>query len=165
MRKRGIPEEYVEWLKRRLGNRRTTLSFDDYKTEIFIVLNGLDQGDLSVFKVSTKIPALPFLRILLPARYPPPEDSRSRHVLSLMASQHPIRRADLLDGSIAWCCFHIKFLSFYLWGNKAHSLRYFCLDQRIHSRPFYASARILILSSKKQSHNTRVVNTASAKKK
>jgi hypothetical protein len=82
-----------------------------------------------------------------------------------MASQHPIRRADLLDSSVARCCFHVKFLSFYFWGNKAHSLHYFCLDQRIHSRPFYADARIVILSSKKQSHNTRVVNTASARKK
>jgi hypothetical protein len=45
MRKRGIPEEYTEWMKRRLGNRRTTLSFDDYQTEAFTVLNGLDQGD------------------------------------------------------------------------------------------------------------------------
>ena len=32
-------------MERRLGSRRTTLSFDDYQTEIFIVLNGLDQGD------------------------------------------------------------------------------------------------------------------------
>ena len=45
MQKHGIPEEYVEWLKRRLGNRCTTLSFNDYKTAIFIVINGLDQGD------------------------------------------------------------------------------------------------------------------------
>ena len=45
MKKRGIPEEYTEWMKRRLGNRCTTLSFDDYQTEAFIVTNRLDQGD------------------------------------------------------------------------------------------------------------------------
>jgi len=45
MRKRGIPEEYTDWMKRRLGNRRTTLSFDDHQTEAFVVMNGLDQGD------------------------------------------------------------------------------------------------------------------------
>ena len=45
MRKRGVPQEYTEWMKRRLGNRRTTLAFDDYQTAAFIVANGLDQGD------------------------------------------------------------------------------------------------------------------------
>jgi hypothetical protein len=32
-------------MERRLNNRHTTLSFDEYRTEIFLVLNGLDQGD------------------------------------------------------------------------------------------------------------------------
>jgi hypothetical protein len=45
MRKRGIPQEYTEWIKRRLENRHTTLSFDDYQTTTFAVLNDLDQGD------------------------------------------------------------------------------------------------------------------------
>jgi Reverse transcriptase (RNA-dependent DNA polymerase) len=45
MRKRGVPREYTEWMERRLGNRHTTLTFDDYETEAFIVENGLDQGD------------------------------------------------------------------------------------------------------------------------
>jgi hypothetical protein len=45
MRKRGIPKEYMEWMKRRLENRQTTISFDDYQTESFEVLNRLDQGD------------------------------------------------------------------------------------------------------------------------
>jgi len=45
MRKQGIPKEYTEWMKRRLENRQTTISFDDYQTEAFEVLNGLDQGD------------------------------------------------------------------------------------------------------------------------
>ena len=36
---------HIEWIERQLGNRHTTLSFDNYQTEIFTVLNGLDQGD------------------------------------------------------------------------------------------------------------------------
>jgi hypothetical protein len=38
-------EEYTIWMTRRLGNRRTTLIFDDHETEPFLVKNGLDQGD------------------------------------------------------------------------------------------------------------------------
>ena len=45
MKKRGIPQEYTEWMRRRLENRQTTISFDDYQTAAFEVLNGLDQGD------------------------------------------------------------------------------------------------------------------------
>jgi ribonuclease HI len=45
MRKRGIPQEYTTWLKRRLDNRKTTLIFDDHETNTFAVDNGLDQGD------------------------------------------------------------------------------------------------------------------------
>jgi hypothetical protein len=45
MRKRGIPKEYTEWMRRRLKNRSTSIFFDDYHTEIFAVINGLDQGD------------------------------------------------------------------------------------------------------------------------
>ena len=45
MRKRGIPEEYTTWMKRRLENRRTTLIFDDHETQSFAVGNGLDQGN------------------------------------------------------------------------------------------------------------------------
>jgi Reverse transcriptase (RNA-dependent DNA polymerase) len=45
MRKRGVPREYTEWMERWLGNCRTTLTFDDYEMEAFIVENGLDQGD------------------------------------------------------------------------------------------------------------------------
>jgi hypothetical protein len=36
----------MEWMERRLGNRQTTLSFNDYQMAMFIVGNGLDQGDL-----------------------------------------------------------------------------------------------------------------------
>jgi len=45
MRKHGVPQEYTEWMKQQLGNRCTTLAFDDYQTAAFIVANGLDQGD------------------------------------------------------------------------------------------------------------------------
>jgi len=40
-----IPKEYIEWMKRRLGNRHTMISLDNFQMEIFSVLNGLDQGD------------------------------------------------------------------------------------------------------------------------
>ncbi|RDB28923.1 putative RNA-directed DNA polymerase from transposon X-element [Hypsizygus marmoreus] len=45
MRKRGIPRQYVAWMKRRLRRRKTSLLFDDYATARFIIENGLDQGD------------------------------------------------------------------------------------------------------------------------
>lgn len=45
MRLQGIPREHVEWMERRLVGRKTTLVFDDYKSEPFAVEDGLDQGD------------------------------------------------------------------------------------------------------------------------
>ena len=45
MRKRGIPKEYTEWMRRCLKNRSTSIFFDNYDTETFTVKNGLDQGD------------------------------------------------------------------------------------------------------------------------
>jgi hypothetical protein len=39
-----IPEEYISWYERRLANRTTTLSFDDFQSAIFNVHDGLDQG-------------------------------------------------------------------------------------------------------------------------
>jgi ribonuclease HI len=45
MRKKGIPQEYTNWMKRRLSNRKTTLIFDDHVSTTFTVENGLDQGD------------------------------------------------------------------------------------------------------------------------
>jgi Reverse transcriptase (RNA-dependent DNA polymerase) len=45
MRKRGIPKEYTEWLKRCLKNRSTSIFFDNYHTEYFLMINGLDQGN------------------------------------------------------------------------------------------------------------------------
>ncbi|KAH7917088.1 hypothetical protein BV22DRAFT_988306, partial [Leucogyrophana mollusca] len=44
MRKRGVPIEYVEWYRRRLKDRTTTLSFDNFTSAIFGVENGIDQG-------------------------------------------------------------------------------------------------------------------------
>ena len=45
MRKRGIPIQYTDWYRRRTSCRTTRLSFDGYKSELFNVENGLDQGD------------------------------------------------------------------------------------------------------------------------
>jgi hypothetical protein len=44
MRNSGIPKEYTDWLQRRVQGRRTTLCFDDFRSEPFEVFNGLDQG-------------------------------------------------------------------------------------------------------------------------
>jgi hypothetical protein len=38
----GVPEGHVEWLGRRL---QTVLVFDDYRSELFDIGDGLDQGD------------------------------------------------------------------------------------------------------------------------
>lgn len=44
MRKRGVPQQYTDWIERRLDGRRTTIQFDDYVSEPFPVLSGLEQG-------------------------------------------------------------------------------------------------------------------------
>jgi hypothetical protein len=44
MRIRGIPKEYTDWIQRKVQGRRTTLCFDDFRSEPFEVMNGLDQG-------------------------------------------------------------------------------------------------------------------------
>jgi len=44
LRAAGIPQEYVNWYKRRLDNRTTSLTFDDYQSHSFNVINGIDQG-------------------------------------------------------------------------------------------------------------------------
>ena len=50
LRMRGVPEEYVNWLRIKLAGRKTRLKFDDYTTELFDILSGIDQGcPLSVF--------------------------------------------------------------------------------------------------------------------
>lgn len=45
LRMAGIPMEYSDWVLRRLANRTTWLTFDDYQSDPFPVSNGLDQGD------------------------------------------------------------------------------------------------------------------------
>ena len=44
MRQVGIPNGHVEWLERRLEGRKTTLVFDDFKSETFDIAEGIDQG-------------------------------------------------------------------------------------------------------------------------
>ena len=41
----GIPEGHIQWMRRRLDNRKTTLTFDDFRSQEFSIDNGLDQGD------------------------------------------------------------------------------------------------------------------------
>lgn len=45
MRDCGIPEGHMEWFGRRLEGRKTTLIFDNYRSEMFDIKEGLDQGD------------------------------------------------------------------------------------------------------------------------
>ena len=45
MRQCGIPNGHVEWLERRLEGRKTSLVFDDFKSETFNITEGIDQGD------------------------------------------------------------------------------------------------------------------------
>ena len=42
---RGIPAEYIDWLKVRMAARTTVLTFDDYWSMLFQIFGGLDQGD------------------------------------------------------------------------------------------------------------------------
>ncbi|KAJ7706966.1 hypothetical protein B0H17DRAFT_860423, partial [Mycena rosella] len=41
----GVPHEVVEWMSWRFEGRQTRLVFDDYISEGFPILDGLDQGD------------------------------------------------------------------------------------------------------------------------
>jgi hypothetical protein len=45
MRMQRIPREITDWLRRRFSQRKTTLLFDNFVSEVFNVANGLDQGD------------------------------------------------------------------------------------------------------------------------
>jgi ribonuclease HI len=45
LRMAGVPREHAEWMVRRLRGRTTTLTFDDFQSEVFGIDNGLDQGD------------------------------------------------------------------------------------------------------------------------
>ena len=42
MRQCGIPNRHVEWLERRLEGRKTSLVFDDFKSETFNITEGID---------------------------------------------------------------------------------------------------------------------------
>ncbi len=44
LRMRGVPAEYVDWLRVKLEHRRTQLKFDDYVSDVFEILSGIDQG-------------------------------------------------------------------------------------------------------------------------
>jgi ribonuclease HI len=44
MRRRGIPVEYTEWISRKVQNRLTTISFDDYTSVARLIGRGMDQG-------------------------------------------------------------------------------------------------------------------------
>ena len=45
MRGCGIPEGHVEWFERRLEGRKTSMVFDNFKSELFDIKEGIDQGD------------------------------------------------------------------------------------------------------------------------
>ena len=45
MRECGILEGHIEWFKRRLDGRKTMVLFNDYKSDIFDIKEGIDQGD------------------------------------------------------------------------------------------------------------------------
>jgi Reverse transcriptase (RNA-dependent DNA polymerase) len=44
MRKRGIPVEYTDWIRRKIGGRRTTMVFDEYDSPLLTLPCGTDQG-------------------------------------------------------------------------------------------------------------------------
>src|SRR6266536_5717226 len=44
MRKRGIPEEYTDWIKEKLSGRKTSICFDDFRSDPMEIFAGLDKG-------------------------------------------------------------------------------------------------------------------------
>ena len=44
MRQLGIPELIVNWLRNKLRGRRTRLKFDDFTSQLFEIISGIDQG-------------------------------------------------------------------------------------------------------------------------
>lgn len=44
LRMRGVPAEYVDWLRVKLTGRKTRLLFDDHASERFDIASGIDQG-------------------------------------------------------------------------------------------------------------------------
>lgn len=45
LKRKGIPQEHIDWIERRNSNRRTQIKFDDFQSQPFEVVDGLDQGD------------------------------------------------------------------------------------------------------------------------
>ncbi|KAJ6459126.1 hypothetical protein C8R47DRAFT_913218, partial [Mycena vitilis] len=41
----GVPREHTEWMRRRYAGRKSRIIFDDFISDLFDVLSGLDQGD------------------------------------------------------------------------------------------------------------------------
>src|SRR5882672_9825355 len=44
MRSRGVPTQYMDWLRHKVTDRRTTITFDGYVSEPRTLMRGLDQG-------------------------------------------------------------------------------------------------------------------------
>jgi hypothetical protein len=44
MRRYGVPKEYTDMILDKMSGRETIIAFDDYKSELIPVDNGLDQG-------------------------------------------------------------------------------------------------------------------------
>ncbi|EIW62685.1 uncharacterized protein TRAVEDRAFT_113415, partial [Trametes versicolor FP-101664 SS1] len=41
---RGVPVQYVDWLRVKLSGRKTCIHFDDFLSELFDIVSGIDQG-------------------------------------------------------------------------------------------------------------------------
>ncbi len=44
LRMRGVPVQYVDWLRVKLSGRKTRIHFDDFSSELFDIVSGIDQG-------------------------------------------------------------------------------------------------------------------------
>lgn len=44
MRMRGVPPQIITWLREKLRGRRTRLKFDDFISDLFDIVSGIDQG-------------------------------------------------------------------------------------------------------------------------
>ncbi|GBE85286.1 hypothetical protein SCP_0704730 [Sparassis crispa] len=44
MHTRGVPSQIINWLKRHLEGRRTRILFNDFRSALFEIINGIDQG-------------------------------------------------------------------------------------------------------------------------
>lgn len=50
LQKQGIPQQYTDWIQRKMDGCKTVLKFDDFTSDPFQIINGCDQGcPLSVF--------------------------------------------------------------------------------------------------------------------